>query len=326
MPSHDPVPVAAPDLTEPRHRVGESDVDRLAARTREQRAVDYRTGGGSCVPEVLRIVRHATRMLRLATTDTTAKHLRVAAADIHNLAGWVHFDTGMTGRAQVYFSQALVLAGEAGDNNLVANIFYRLGRVRLHKEDPTGALDYFDMGQSADPSDGGLAASILTINQAWAHAAAGAARPAVVLMEQAVGQFGEADRINPPDWARFFTETDMLAMTGAIRTELARRVDPKHADAAVTALTEATDGYRNDMARSRTFGLLMLAESHLVAGEVDRAVDAGLQALASAENISSARIHDRIRLLRERAELHNGHSGAQELAMRIAAFGSSPNS
>jgi hypothetical protein len=85
-------------------------------------------------------------------------------------------------------------------------------------------------------------------------------------------------------------------------------------------LTEATDSYGNDQARSRTFSMIQLAMSHLIHGDVDRGVDIGFRALASAENLTSVRVRDRMRPLKTDAERHDNHSGAQELAARIAAF------
>ncbi|TCO48981.1 tetratricopeptide repeat protein [Actinocrispum wychmicini] len=303
------------------HRIGDSDVDRLEARTRAQRAIDYRSGGGSSFPELPTLIHDAHHMLGLAGTEATRGRLHLAVADVHNLTGWVYFDIGLPARAQAHFSQALALAGQSHDDDLVANVFYRLGRVCLHHGDPAQALEYFDFGQlAADRPGGELTASILSMNQAWAHAKTGAADPARLLMERATDQFGAADHRDPPDWARFFTETEMLAMTGAVHTTLAGEVDPRHTDRAIPALTEATDRYGRDMARSLTFGLLMLAENHLLSGDVDDGVDVGFRALASAESLTSTRVRDRMRPLRQRAEEHHAHSGARELAVRIDSF------
>ncbi|HEV3360648.1 MAG TPA: hypothetical protein VG247_27865 [Pseudonocardiaceae bacterium] len=46
--------------------------------------------------------------------------LRVALADLHNLAGWTCFDSGRPGVAHTHFRAALDLAREAGHDALVA--------------------------------------------------------------------------------------------------------------------------------------------------------------------------------------------------------------
>jgi hypothetical protein len=105
-----------------------------------------------------------------------------------------------------------------------------------------------------------------------------------------------------------------------VHTELAHRVDPRHARIAIPPLTAAVGDYGSEMSRSRTFSLILLAMSHLVDGDVDRGVDIGFSALASADNLASARVRDRMRPLKRDAELHDSHSGAQQLAARIGAF------
>ncbi|MFC0105770.1 hypothetical protein [Kibdelosporangium aridum] len=47
---------------------------------------------------------------------------------------------------------------------------------------------------------------------------------------------------------------------------------------AIPLLIEATGTYGDDMARSRTLSLILLAMSHLVDGDVDHGVDAGFRA------------------------------------------------
>jgi hypothetical protein len=302
-------------------RIGCSDVERLTTETDSLRAVDYRHGGGSCLDEILTLIHRTHRLLDVGATETVRESLCVAVADLHNLAGWTCFDAGLISRSQVHFSHALALAGHCRDDGLVANVFYRLGRLHLHHHGPDEALEYFQLGQdSATRSGSDLAASILSVNQAWAHAAMGGEDQAEMLLERGRDQFGAADRADPPGWARFFTEIDLAAMVGTVHTELAGRVDPRHAVVAIPALTEATNGFGNDMARSRTFSLIHLATSYLIDEELDRAVDVGFRALACAENLTSARVRDRMRPLRVRAEQHDHHTGARELATRIATF------
>jgi hypothetical protein len=292
------------------------DVEHLEARTKDLRALDHRFGGGSCLDDVVTLIHHIRNAI---PAEIGQQRFDVAIADLHNLAGWACFDIGLTSRAEVYFSQAIALAGRGHSDQLVADVFYRLGRIRLHHARPAEALEYFDAGQLVAAQPGcELAAGILSVNQAWAHAALGAEHRATELVSRGMELFALAGV--GPDWSSFFTRTDLRAMLGTVHTELAHRVDPRHTRIAIPALAAAADDYGDEMARSRTFSLILLAMCHLVDGDVERGVDIGFRALASAENLASARVRDRMRPLKADAELHDSHSGARELAARITAF------
>lgn len=301
------------------HRVGRPDVERLEQQTRVLRAVDHQAGGGSCLNDLLRLIDRVQPMLTALSTEIVQEQLRVAVADLYNLAGWACFDVGRSSLARVHFSQALALAAHARHNGLTANIFYRLGRICLHHEDPAEALRYFQLGLRTTTGAGGeRAASILTVNQAWAHAAMGNDVAAVRLLQEGQELLAQAGSVQVPGWESFFTQIDLQAMTGVVHTELARGVATRHAHIAIPALTEAIGGYGNDMARSRTFCFIALAMSHLLVGDRAPGIQAGLKALACAENLTSTRVHDRMRLLHQVARRYSAHAGVRELAVRLA--------
>jgi hypothetical protein len=290
------------------------DVEQLETRTRDLRALDHRSGGGSCLDDVVTLI-HSVRNAMPA--EIGQQRFDVVVADLHNLAGWACFDIGLVSRAEVYFSQALALAGRGHSDQLVADVLYRLGRIRLHDGRPTEALEYFEAGQLVAARRGcELAASVLSMNQAWAYAALGAEDQATAMVGRSMQLFA----VEGPAWSGFFTTTDVLAMTGTVHTELAHRVDPRHTRIAIPALTTAVGDYGHGMARSRTFSLILLAMCHLIEGDVERGVDIGFSALASAENLTSTRVWDRMRPLKKDADLHDSHGGARELSARIAAF------
>ncbi len=301
------------------HRVGNSDVERLEQQTRALRAADHQSGGGSCLNDLLRLVDQVQPMLTALSTEITQEQLHVAVADLHNLAGWVCFDIGRSSLARVHFAQALALAAHAHHNGLTANIFYRLGRICLHHEDPANALRYFQLGLRTTTGAGGeCAASILTVNQAWAHAAMGNAVATLTSLQEGQELFAQADSARVPGWESFFTQVDLQAMTGVVHTELARSVAARHAHIAIPALTQAIGDYGNGMARSRTFCFIALATSHLIVGDRAAGVHAALKALAHAENLTSMRVRDRMRPLYLAARRHPAHAEVRELAVRLA--------
>ncbi|GAA3431701.1 hypothetical protein [Kutzneria kofuensis] len=87
---------------------------------------------------------------------------------MHSLAGWTSFDTGCWTRPAHHFAKALELAKMGGDNGLVANILYRMGRVYLHNDAAGEALKMFQLGQiAAQESGSALTVAVLCANEAW---------------------------------------------------------------------------------------------------------------------------------------------------------------
>lgn len=297
-----------------------ADVTRLEDDTRTLRDNDYRNGGESCLDGVRLRVRESLPLLSASAPQHLRQRLQVAMADLRNLAGWVCFDAGLVANAQNHFCHALGLAGLARADGLTANVCYRLGRVHLHHGHLDEALRYFELGQlAADQSGDDLTASVLTVNASWACAKKGDEHSARSLLDRGQEQFSTANRTGVADWTKFFTETDLSGLAGAVHTDLAGTAGARYARTAVPLLTTAINGYDEGMARSRTLSLILLSTSHLIEGEVQEGVDTGLRALASSGSVGSARVRDRFRPLAAHARARRGHQGAQDLADLIDA-------
>jgi len=310
----------------PTGRLGAGDVEQLEAQTRALRAVDYRSGGGMCRDAVLVRIHRGREMLGMPAGEPVRARLFAAVSDLYNLAGWTCFDSGHVWAAHHHLDLAQELAAEAGHDDLTANIHYRRGRIRLHYGAPDAALAQFQLGQLAAQRSGSpLAAAILCANQAWAYGKKGDAALATGLLGRAEEEFADADVAAPPDWARFFTRTDVAAMIGTVYTELALAAGGgSYAAVAIDALTEAVDGYGPDMTRSRTLCLIMLATNHLLAGDTDRGAAIGIEAIEAAETLKSVRTKDRVRPLEREADRRRDNRECQALADYIAAFVTSP--
>ncbi|MGQ0717478.1 MAG: tetratricopeptide repeat protein [Pseudonocardiales bacterium] len=298
-----------------------TDVARIEDANRAFRALDYQYGGGACHDAVLGYLPSGLRMLGTYATSPITDRLCVAVADLHNLAGWTSFDTGRVRVAHTHFGDALELAKEGHNDALVANIRYRMGRVHLHHNAPDKALTELQLGQVAAQAAGSpLAVAILCANQAWAYAKMGLDDEALALLGRSMNAFARADLAEAPGWAEFFTETDMSAMAGTVYTELALTVSPTYTRSAIPALSTAINGYGQDMTRSRSFNLIMLATNHLLENDIDHAATAGAKAVAVAERVKTARTKDRLRPLKREADKRRNNAAACALSERIATF------
>ncbi|WP_158886372.1 tetratricopeptide repeat protein [Amycolatopsis anabasis] len=302
-------------------RVGLADVERVETLTAGLRAVDYQYGGGCCRDSVVALLAWGHQLLAADCSGAVRKRLCVAVADLHNLAGWASFDTGMVDAARRHFDYALELAKEGGNDALVANVLYRMGRVHLHHRSPEDALALFRLGQSvAGASGSSLMVSILSANQAWAFAKLGKTEDALRQLGGAQDKFARADVAEAPPWARFFDYADLHAMIGTVHTELALHADANHVRRAIPAFATALARYGEGTARSRAFNLVQLSLNHLLAGEVDHAAEVGAEAIDLAATVKSTRIKDRIWPLKKEADRRRDHPAAVELSDRILMF------
>jgi tetratricopeptide (TPR) repeat protein len=312
---------ASPARTPAPGRIGMTDVRQVEAATRALRALDYQYGGGFCRDAVVAQLSWGQQMLESNAAELVKSRLFVALADLHSLAGWTSFDTGLVDSARGHFANALDFAKQGDNHPLVANVLYRMGRVYLHQDAPNDALKLFQLGQIAAQESGSeLAVSVLCANEAWAYAMMGNQEQAVKLLGRAKDEFARADIDNAESWVRFFNETDVYAMIGTVHTVLAQTADIAHTKYAIPALTRAIDAYGDDMARSKVFNLSALATNHLLDGDIDQGARVGGKALDSAEGLKSARVKDRMRPLKEEADRRRNNADARELAERIGAF------
>lgn len=294
MRSDEPAVHALPPLSS---RIELAHVRHIEAMTVALRAMDYRYGGGSCRAAIESLLSWCAIALHAADNDGVRSALRHATADLHNLAGWAAFDAGLGGSAYREFKRALELVE---DPELTANVHYRMGRVHLHHDGPSQALRHFHLG--AESARSAHAHAIMAANQAWCFAEMGERGPALALLGRAHDLFARADIANAPTWAAFFDETDLAGLTGVIYTSLGRTVDQSFARPAIAALTKAVHGYRDDMARSRSFALISLALNHLWQGDGDEAATVAATAVELSTGLTSARTRKKLTPLRAEAE------------------------
>lgn len=115
--------------------------ERVRARTAALRALDQRYGGIACHASVL---EHLAAVEPLIVTGDVATW--TAVAEVHELAGWTAFDSGLPGVALPHFSRALTLARQAENESLIASVLTRAGRMFLHHNAPDDALKAFQLG------------------------------------------------------------------------------------------------------------------------------------------------------------------------------------
>jgi hypothetical protein len=95
-------------------------------------------------------------------------------------------------------------------------------------------------------------------------------------------EFERATPQNDPPWFQYFSESELSAELGHCLRDLGRAGDAvQHAGKAL--------GSTGEFVRSDFFVSLVLADSHLAAGDIDQACGVVLHALTAGDQIRSAR-------------------------------------
>jgi tetratricopeptide (TPR) repeat protein len=306
-------------------KVTRQEVAAVRAFTQLHRKMQAASGGGACRESALGYLSWARAMLSAEfASEEVEDGLKNALADLHNLVGWLSHDLDRHTDARRHLTQGLLLAREANNLTLMADSYYRLGRISLHLRQADEALHLFGLGQLVAQDSGCLASvAILHANEAWAYAMQG--RPAQVRDALARAQ-GELDRIDPataPAWTRFFTApADLHGLTGVIYGALAAH--DEHRTYAATAAEHSLQAVRLRRAgenRSFTFDLIAVATAHALDGQLDGAEKYARRALKQADDVRSARVHDRLRGMWQIAGRHSaGHPGLADVGARIKAL------
>ncbi|MBV9845654.1 MAG: helix-turn-helix transcriptional regulator [Kutzneria sp.] len=315
--------VATAAQTPTPNRIGLTDVRQIEAATRALRSLDYQYGGGFCRDAVVAQLSWTRQLLEVTSSDVVRSRLFKAVADMHSLAGWTSFDIGLLDSARTHFAKALELAKQGGDNGLVANILYRMGRVYLQNEAPGEALKMFQLGQiAAQESGSALTVAVLCANEAWAYGKLNRQDQVQRMIGRTRDEFERAQSEDVPSWVKFFDVNDLHGMIGSALSALGEFEENrlKYAPLAVNELVKCNEGYESNMQRTHVFGLSMLAENHMRVGDVDQGVKVGNQAMKLGEAIKSKRVVARLKPLQIEASRRKNNSAALDLAERLKVY------
>ncbi|KAB2390489.1 XRE family transcriptional regulator [Actinomadura montaniterrae] len=277
--------------------VGESDVNRFRVTTDVFSQLDNRYGGGHARQALVQyLATDGERLLRGKCTDVVRQNLLKAVAEATLLAAWMSYDSGLHSLAQRYFIQALSLA-QAGDNRLLAASILD---AMSHQATFVGRYrEAVNLARAARTGTQALATPTLTAHflamEARALARLGDARACDLALSEAVTAFERRRPEDDPEWIQYFDDAELSAEFGHCFRDLGRPVDAsRYADQCLGTIDDGV------YLRSDFFATMVLADSHLNAGESERACLVALQALKTGEELRSARCVSYLREFRER--------------------------
>jgi DNA-binding transcriptional regulator YiaG len=289
---HEWLVVDPPQLAEPRagRRIGAGLVDRVERRVEQLRYIDDFVGGRDLHDLVARELRVTIGLLKSAAhTDELGRRLLIAVAELCQLAGWVASDAGLHGAAERYYVAAMRAADAAGDRPLAAHAISSLAYQAASSDDVRTAVV---LARSAYEGARGTATAatqaLLLERVAWAHARAGELTQTERALDAVDRAFEERCPAKDPPWVYWLDRDEIDVMAGRCYTELRQPAK------AVPLLSAALERYEDSRAREAALYTSWLAESHLQAGEIDRAGIAAIRVLEFADRVNSARSDQRL--------------------------------
>ncbi|MEV0358303.1 helix-turn-helix transcriptional regulator [Nocardia sp. NPDC050697] len=288
-------------------RVGVADV--MALRSRFARLVEldsYLGGADTFHLYFSELARNEQILAHSNLTSNVRRELTtILAAEQAQQSGWAAFDAGHSDLAVRFFDYGLKAAEEANSMDLVANSL-------LHMSYVSGTAESMRSAESActaiGPEATGRRMALLDSRRAWSYAVGGNREQAVRALDAARHAVDSEDDAAPA-WCSWVDHAELDIMTGRVWSVLGRP------DAAIEPLTKALENYPDSWSRDKSLYLTWLADAHLDAGDIDRAIVAGEQALALATRAASVRPLARVREVANRCAATSSTFGV-DLARR----------
>lgn len=300
-------------------RVGAGVVDRLPAMITELRALDDVAGGGDVLALTRQHFRWVAGLLDQASyDDATGRKLHNALAELGQLAGWACFDAGKPGLAQRYYIAALRAAHVADDRTLGAHILGSMAYQAARSEQPSDAVTLIDTavaGTRGQQTPRLLAA--LYPRQAYAFARLGDTSACTAAIAKARAHVEQPAHEDDPPYLYWVRPAEVISGAGRCLLILGQ------ADRAASLIGQGLTLFDAPFDRDRTNYLIHFAESVAHPGkqrDLDAAATTGIQAIDLAENLSSTRTVDRIRVLARQLTPHATLPPVREFLDRTRAF------
>jgi hypothetical protein len=302
-------------------RLGLADVARLDAVTTLYRSLDYECGGGMLYVEVGRFAEISSGLLDHRCSDGVGVRLLGAVASARQLAGWTAFDAGADCDAQRHWIAAERAAVAAADGRLAARVRYSQARQFQHARHNRDALQTLRLARAQLGADATPAISAMLHGaEASSLAALGDRCGALAALDDASREHERIDPEREPSWMRFYGPGELFAQYGRVYRDLAR-TDRTQAQAAVRWVSSAIDAFTpaSGLARNRLLNEVGLCSALFLAGAPEDAIALADRMIPSAEQMTSARVIDRVRGVRRDLANYRTHPGVSQFAERLDA-------
>ncbi|MBG0818376.1 hypothetical protein [Planomonospora sp. ID82291] len=299
-------------------RVGSEEVALLQATALDLDIIDQRFGGDRLWRSArvqLLLVQH---LIEQGTySDSIGHQLHGIAGQLTTSIGWFCYDAGQQTEARAHFSEALNTAMLNGDDVLAARTLANMARQAVDLGRPREAVRFAQLarGHASQWDAPPRVWALLAIREAHGHAVAGDVRAFEAALSQAWAAFDHGVTDRDPEWTAFLNEAELRCLEGICRADLGQH------GRSVVLLERAAELQPVEYSRNRGMSLARLAGAALDGGDLDRCVAATRESLALAEDgISSTRIHQRLRLVRQGLAAHQTSPPVREITDQLARY------
>ncbi|WP_322750141.1 MULTISPECIES: XRE family transcriptional regulator [unclassified Frankia] len=282
----------------------------FADRVDALRRMDDVLGGEDVHGLAVSELRVIVRLLRTgAYSQDQRARLYAVAAELARLAGWAAFDSGRHQIAQQFWLVALRTAHEAGDRAIGANILRCMAEQAVRYGDPADAVTMLRAARAgAGDALTATEKAVLAGSLAIAHAQVGDSRAVRAEIAEAFTQIDQAEPGDDPDYVYWCSRPTIEYYAGKALLCIG------DAAAAIGHLRRSVDEldaceYPRELIHHRVW----LGVAQVDAGEVERAVDLGYQAIDLAGCVASENARVDVLTLCGAIEIA-GHPGAAALA------------
>ena len=317
------LPAGPPGAAPVPARIGATDVAQIRAMAAHLRALDNRYGGGTMLDAARGFAGWAQGMLRSEYSEATGRDLKISLAELHELIGWAANDAGRRRVAHLHQAHALMLAREADEPGLVADVLFQIDRASLHWRD-AAAPRVSEIGLAMNPGTGyaGTTAN-LHVNLAWAAALQGDARSMINALGRADEALAEAEDAQVPVWG---SHTALMSVgrasgRGWLSHYTVISHYPRHrgfAELAIERGARALADHRRGP-RCAAMDRAEVATAQIRVGDLNAGLANAHRVLDDMAGLRSARARVWLSDISRAAADHAGNPGADDLRARIAA-------
>lgn len=281
----DPRAVASPSGPVCRPSVRGPEIDLLREMTGAFRRVDNRYGGGHSRSAVSTYLK--TMVEPVITDSRTRPAIRNglfgAAAELHQLAGWMAYDTGHAKAGRDHLRTALRLCQEIGDDALSAEMLAGMSHQAAFHGVPEAAVNLALAARQAARQAGiPLLQAEAAVMEAHGLALQGNKQGSLAALRDAESMFGVGSGGEIPEWLTYFDSAYLSAKFAHTFRDLGQ---PRDAEGFARRSLEMSEGYE----RGRLFNTALLASVLADLGQVDEACALGTEATRMASEVRSVR-------------------------------------
>ncbi|BDM67311.1 hypothetical protein HEK616_07980 [Streptomyces nigrescens] len=284
-------------------RVGMRDVKAIRAAAEMFMQLDFKFGGGHGHKALRHYFRHEVLPLLSASySERVGTALFGAASEISQLLGWTAYDSGNHALAHRYLTATLRLSQVIDDRMFGARILGNLSHQANYLGNHAQAIQL--ARAAVEGAKGRATPRAMALNSAMeARACSNAGDPtgAGRAMNEAERHFERTDAGEDPEWLGYFDSAELMGELCHCFRDLKMRRES--IEAAQRAVNDTDPKY----ARTLGFCRMVLAQSQLLNGELEAAVETASLAVDSGDTLQSSRFQRYITDFQQEVSIHAGN-------------------